>query len=280
MNNLLKIASVLAPNMAAKLIYNRISNPKNRKLRDFEECTLAKAKKEIITFRKFSLQAYSWGAKGQPVALLVHGWEGQAGNFGAIVPLLLEKGYQVIAYDGPSHGKSSQHPTNMFEYGDFIATRIAEHQPKLIISHSFGTVSTQLGLLKSPNFSLDQWIIVTTPFSFKEYVESINKKLGLSKRTMRSLAKRIEKDAALPLEEINMATLSPKMNPINSIVIVHSESDKVLSYKDAVRTAASMKGSELIKLQNIGHYKILWSEELMQILDQKILPIDLPSGSK
>jgi pimeloyl-ACP methyl ester carboxylesterase len=167
MKNILKLLDKVAPQVSARLIYNRISKPQRRKVREFEEQILAKSKAQTIDFKDFTLRGYSWGEVGKPIALLVHGWEGQAGNFGALVPILLEKGYQVIAYDGPAHGKSSYQATNMFEYADFIATRIKAHQPQLIISHSFGTVSTQLALLKNPDFNLQQWIIVTTPFSFK-----------------------------------------------------------------------------------------------------------------
>ena len=266
----LKVLNWIAPQTVARLIYNRISNPQKRKLRDFEETILNEAKLKSLKFRDFVLQGYSWGKEGRPIALLIHGWEGQAGNFGALVSGLIDKGYKIYAYDGPAHGKSTQKPTNMFEYSDFISERIKILEPTLIISHSFGTVSTQLGLLKIPNFNLKQWVIVTTPFSFKEYIESIIKKMGLSRITMDKLAKLIENDASIPLDTINMATLSPKMNPINSILIIHSTDDKVFSIHDAERTAQYMKGSQLIKLNGLGHYKILWSDKLKEILSEKI----------
>jgi predicted alpha/beta hydrolase family esterase len=67
-----------------------------------------------------------------------------------------------------------------------------------------------------------------------------------------------------------MTTLSPRMNPIDSIIIIHSEDDKILSFRDAERTAQAMKGSELIKLKNWGHYKILWSDDLKEIIVDRV----------
>ena len=270
MKNFIKILDKLAPSLTARLIYNRISQPQKRKLREMEERVLAKSQRLSLNYRDFVLKGYSWGKEGNPIALLTHGWEGQAGNFGALVSILMEKNYHIIAYDGPAHGESTRKSTNMFEYADFISTRIKTHQPKLIISHSFGTVSTQLGLLKNPDFKLNQWIIVTTPFSFKEFILSINRKLGMSQKTLQKLSDLIEKDANLPLEEINMKTLCPKMNPIDSVVIVHSEDDKVLSFHDAERTSKCIDNSELFKLKNIGHFKILWSDELKNIISNKV----------
>ncbi len=267
---MLKILDKVAPQIAGRLIYNKISQPRKRKLREREESVLAQSERLSIDFRGFVLKRYSWGETGNPVALLIHGWEGQAGNFGALVSILLDKNYHVVAYDGPAHGESSRKSTNMFEYADFTSTRIKIHQPKLIISHSFGTVSTQLGLLENPKFKLNQWIIITTPFSFKEFILSIITKLGVSQKTLQILSSLIEKDTNLPLEEINMKTLCQKMNPIDSVVIVHSIDDKVLPFHDAERTAKCIENSELIKLKNIGHYKILWSDELNNILKNKI----------
>ena len=92
----------------------------------------------------------------------------------------------------------------MFEYSYFISECLKKLEPTVIISHAFGTVSTILALLKKPNFSPNQWIIVTTPFSFKEYIESLTTTLGISQKAVRIFAAIIERDAGIPLEDINM----------------------------------------------------------------------------
>ena len=128
------------PSLAAKQIYQYMSKPKVRKVRDFEESILAKSNRTKRVFNDFTLQVYKWGRVGNPVIFLIHGWEGQAGNFGGLVDLLVEKGWHVIAFDGPGHGKSSKGATNIFEFGDLISEMMRQHRPRAIISHSFGRV--------------------------------------------------------------------------------------------------------------------------------------------
>jgi hypothetical protein len=53
---------------------------------------------------KCGLAATAWG-DGPPV-LLAHGWESRRSHWSAIVPILAESGYRVIAMDAPAHGDS------------------------------------------------------------------------------------------------------------------------------------------------------------------------------
>jgi pimeloyl-ACP methyl ester carboxylesterase len=265
-----KIIDKIAPVLSARMAYRYMSNPRIRKLRDIEEVILQEAKRDSVQFRDFKIQRYSWGIEGRPVILLVHGWEGQAGNFAALISILTEKGYLVIAYDGPSHGRSSKRSTNMFEYADFISQKIKEHLPALIMSHSFGTVTTLLALTRNSQFKLNQWIIITTPFSFKDRIEQIKEQLGVTDRTLRKLINLLEKDTEYTVEELNVATAAIKLTNLGLCTIIHSEHDKVIPIDDARKAHQHIVQSELIELKNLGHYRILWSDELKEIIEKKI----------
>ncbi len=270
MKLIFKIIDKIAPSLSARMAYRYMSNPRVRKLRDIEEVILQEAKQDRVLFRDFKIQRYSWGLEERPVVLLVHGWEGQAGNFAALISLLTEKGYLVIAYDGPSHGRSSKRSTNMFEYADFISEKIKEHKPAIIISHSFGTITTLLALTRNSQFKLDQWIIVTTPFSFKDRIEQIMEQLGLTDRTLRRLTNLLEKDTEYSVEELNVATSAIKLTNLGHCTIIHSEHDKVIPIDDARKVHQHIAQSELVELKNLGHYRILWSDELKEIIEKKI----------
>ena len=61
------------------------------------------------------IQVLSYGYSDKKV-LLAHGWSGRSTQLFMIANRLLEKGYMVISFDGPAHGKSSGTRTNMVEY--------------------------------------------------------------------------------------------------------------------------------------------------------------------
>ncbi len=270
MKQIFKILDFFAPGMASKIAYRFMSNPRVRKLRGFEEDILAKSTQNRISFKEFQVQSYAWGKEGNPIALLVHGWEGQSGNFGNLIDLLIKKGYQIVAYDAPSHGKSSKGATSMFEYTDFITERIKVHKPAVIISHSFGSITTLLGLRRNAEFFLNQWIIVTTPFNFQDRIDQMKEQLGFTNRTVEKLVPLLEQDTEYTIEELNVGKTAPQLNNLGSSVIIHSQQDKVIPIGDARKVHRHLANSEMIELKNLGHYRILWSEELKEIIDEKI----------
>lgn len=260
----------LAPTMAAKQVYKVMSNPRIRKLRPHEESVLEKAQKAKIKFKNFDIQTYIWGAPNNKKALLVHGWEGQAGNFSAIVELLLEKGYQVISFDGPAHGKSTIAPTTMFEFGDFVAEMVQQHLPQLIISHSFGSVTSGNALNQNPNIKVDMWVLITTPHHFKDRIKSVTEPLGVTDKIRTKLISLIEENTGEKVEELNMTAYCSRLTNVKEALIIHSKSDKVLPIADARLVHKAMPQSKLVELDNLGHYSILWSEEIKEVLKNGI----------
>lgn len=247
-----------------------MSNPRIRKLRDSEESVLSKSITEKLVYKNFKIQKYQWGDQNQKTALLIHGWEGRAGNFAAIVDILIQNKYHVVAYDAPSHGKSSIKKTSMFEFAEFIESQFADLKPQVIISHSFGSVNTARIFRNNPEFNLDMWIMVTTPHNFLSRVNGISDHFGIKSKAKNELIKRIQNDTNEDINHINMATYCQELSNVKNTVIVHSKTDKVLPIEGAREVAKAFKRSRLIELDNLGHYSILWSDELKKIIDQNV----------
>ena len=79
-----KTGSILFPNKVVAFAYQQLTSPQVRKLRPHELLVLDQSQKETFEFQDFDIQLYTW--KGGPKSvLLIHGWEGQAGNFADLV---------------------------------------------------------------------------------------------------------------------------------------------------------------------------------------------------
>lgn len=270
MKPLFKLLDTFAPSFAAKEMYKVMSNPRQRKLKDFEAEILDRAQKERFRFRNFDIQTYAWGEPGNKSAFLIHGWEGHAGNFGALVDILLEKGYYVQAFDGPSHGQSSRGSTNMFDFADLVELLLAKYQPRTVISHSFGSVTSVMAMSRNPQLEIEQFIMLTTPHNFKNRIKEVSDFLGLSDRTVSEVVQLLEKETRMPIDEMNMAHYGAKLSHVKEALIVHSKSDKVISIESARYTHEYLPQSELIELDGLGHYGILWSEEVKEILGERL----------
>lgn len=267
---LFKIGDSVFPSLTAKTVYKAMSNPRIHKLRTFEEDILAQSVQQRIPFKKFEIQTYTWGNPNDKTILFVHGWEGQAGNFGALVSILLEKRYFVVAYDAPSHGKSSKQNTSMFEFIDLADVLFKKYRPQSVISHSFGSVTTLMTLSKNSEIPIDQWFLVTTPHDFKNVINEVKNMLGLTHRTMDKVIHKIETENNLSIDHLNMAHYGQKIPHVKEVVIIHSKSDKIIPIQSARIAHQSIPQSALIELDNLGHYRILWSDELKDIITNRI----------
>jgi len=258
------------PSIAAKQIYNFMSNPRVRKLRDFEEKILDNSRKEGVKFKNFDIQTYRWGDTENRLVFLIHGWEGQAGNLAGLVDLLLQNKYQVMAFDAPGHGKSSNGKTNMFEFTEFASIMFKEYHPDVIISHSLGSVTTAGVLRRNGDIHLKQWILVTAPHNFKDKMKEVSDLLGVTHRTTNRLIKMVEKDAGESIEMLNMKEYCGNLKNLSEALIVHSKEDKVLPIELARKVHKDFPKSRLIELEGLGHYTILWSEELKEIISKSL----------
>lgn len=265
-----KVLSSLSPTWAAKKIYHFMSNPRLVKLRDFEIAMLEQAEKHKRTFRSFDIQQYRWGTSKSKKCLCIHGWEGQAGNFGGMIETLNNLGFEVIAFDGPSHGASSKGKTSFFDYIELAEQIALEEQPDLIISHSFGSIVTSSFLRKRQEFKLDHWIMITSPLSARERMKDFTVPLGVSQRVVDELIALIETEYNESIDDLNVPQFVSELNNVDKLTMVHGLSDSVLPYTFSQEIQKSFEGAELIGLEDLGHYRILWSADLKEVLKQKL----------
>ena len=68
-----------------------------------------------------------------------------------------------------------------------------------------------------------------------------------------------------------MGVLGPRVSNYDSCTIIHSVDDKVIPFQDAVTTNKYLLKSELLEVTDLGHYRILWSEELKAIMEERLI---------
>lgn len=267
----LSTLDLIAPSISARLVYKVLSNPRVNKLRDFESEVLDQAFKSSFQFNRFEIQKYTWGETSNKIALMVHGWEGHAGNFGGLVSILTSKGYRVIAFDAPSHGNSTKAPTNLFDYIAVVSKLVKEHQPDLIVSHSFGSIASAVALTENPEIQINQWILVTSPYSFGERLEEVKNIAKVTDRTISRLIRKFETDTKQVVAKMNMTEYCSQIKNINEALIIHSVDDQILPIQTSRRVHAVLPQSEMIELKKLGHYRILWSAELKEIVKERVV---------
>ncbi|WP_248489572.1 alpha/beta fold hydrolase [Tsukamurella sp. PLM1] len=93
------------------------------------------------------LHVRSWGPAGGPIAVLVHGWTCNVGNFPRQVEHLVGRGYRVVSYDQRGHGESEP---GAFAYSTgvladdlhaVLGTVVPAGEKALLVGHSMGGIT-------------------------------------------------------------------------------------------------------------------------------------------
>ena len=253
--SLVRFLSRLFPGPMARFAYRQLTRPQVRKLRSHELEVLDQAEKEVIPFGRFFIQLYHWPGGPQEV-LLIHGWEGQAGNFSDLIQSLRQRGYTVRAFDGPGHGFSSQGGTSLFAFSDLVAELITRFRVRKLVSHSFGGVATVYALARHPELVVDRYALLTTPDTFRERIEAVAQQIGITEAVKQRLIRRMEAETGTPADELSVSAYAPQTR-VKKALILHDEADRVIPLAQAQRVAAHWSVCQLETLTGTGHFRLL-----------------------
>lgn len=223
---IIKVFSWVFPKQAAQIAYQKMVIPQVRVSRASEKQMLDVAEKTIYKFNEFDIQIYCWKG-GKKTILLIHGWEGQAGNFSTLIPILQKEGYTVFAFDAPSHGSSTIGKTNLFEYAKLIVQLIKKFKVKQLVSHSFGGVAATYALFKHPEIEIDTYVLFTTPDKFSERVTEVLKQKGMHQSVEKYLNERFKTESGDDPNKLNVSEFVRHLT-IGKVLILHDKHDRVI----------------------------------------------------
>lgn len=250
--------------MIVKFAYDQLTNPQVRKLRDRELKVLDQAVQGNFEFKGFKIKTYHWQGGDQEV-FLVHGWEGQAGNFSDLIVRLLAEGYSVRAFDGPSHGFSSRGKTSLFEFTELVGVLLKEYGTTNLISHSFGGVAATYALFSNPEIEISKYVLLTTPDKFLERIDDVVKLTGVSRKVKARLIARLEKELNVRAESLNVSDFVKEIN-VSKALIIHDRDDQVIPISRSLNVHRNWKESAFREISGTGHFRILRTGSVHEIV--------------
>ena len=141
-----KVLSGISQKKAAKEAFKLFSTPLIRSAKQFSSI-FNEAELINLNLNNSLLKGYRWNSPSQKKILLLHGFSSSAKNFHHFVTGLIQKGYEVLAFDAPAHGLSGGATVNAVDYADMIKKIYELYGPvKNFIAHSFGGLAVCLAL--------------------------------------------------------------------------------------------------------------------------------------
>lgn len=259
---LLQLLSGLLPNLFVNIAFDKLANPQIRKLRERETQILNTAHKEDISFKGFNIKTYQWDGPKEGI-LLIHGWEGQAGNFSDLIVKLRSAGYKIYAFDAPSHGFSSKGETSLFEFTDLVGELIEKYKVRKLISHSFGGVATTFALFKNQHIEIDKYALITTPDRFIERIDDVSLQYGINQKVIKKLISKLEEDYQIVVNKLNVSDFVKKIK-VEKAMIIHDKKDKVIPIERSKNVHKNWKESIFKEVTGTGHFRILRDENVLK----------------
>lgn len=247
----------LTPNLTNKFLVKLFSTPQTKKVRQREIVVLKGALQKNVRIEGYDIQVYEWG-KGDKIAYLLHGWEGNGGSMGAFVSSLSQMGYKVITFDGPAHGKSSGKRSNMMEFAKVFNGLTQVYGPaEIIIAHSFGT---GVALYSAIEYGIQPKAaaLLSGTNKIEDIFIEFSELMNLDKKQQKSLFKYISSYYGLNVKDMIMNDYAKKTS-IKNTLLIHDKHDKVIPYHNTEAIAKGWNGAKVLQVENTGHYKMLWA---------------------
>ena len=223
------------------------------------------SKSAISTMSMSRLEAdveiYRMEAEGERV-LLVHGWNGRAGQFHAIAQSCHDAGLDVTALDLPGHGRSDDRHTALPEFVDAISEVYAHHGPfDHVIGHSIGAIA----VLNGPRFGLKFKKIATISIpatKVRSLFQSFTEMFGLSvEKYTDLLIERASKKYNADPNSFDPCIVSKDLD--SEVLIIHCRDDEDAGVSESIQLNTMVEGSELYIASGLGHRRILRDAEVV-----------------
>lgn len=195
--------------------------------------------------------------------LLSHGWAGRSTQLFMIANTLLEKGFMVISFDAPAHGKSSGKTTNLLEYIETIKTINNKFGPfDAGVGHSFGAMAIMNMQAKKTVFK--SLVIVGSGDKIEDILINFANNLGLNTSFGKKLHKYFEKQWNIKLINYNTNEVAKKIKI--PVLVIHDARDGDVAVSCAINIRQNLSNGTLLISDGLGHTKILREKNITNLI--------------
>lgn len=250
-----KALEFISPYLAVRFASVLFTTPIRFKTPQREQFMLKSAQRHQLYMKSIDkkIEVLSYGFSNKKV-LLIHGWSGRSTQLYAFADKLLEKGFMVISFDGPAHGKSTGKKTMMPKFLETIKELLKEYGPfESVIGHSF---SAHAALNSASDFlKLKSIVSIGSGDKVSEIIKRFANNLNLKQKTGYKLINHLERKWKLNVDDFASNIVAQKINI--PVLVIHDTNDGDVPVSSAYHIRQNLKYGDLLITNGFGHTKIL-----------------------
>lgn len=196
-----------------------------------------------------------------PAALLVHGWQSQAADLGALCDALLAAGFSVWMPDLPAHGHAEgRHLSIPLAAATLKAAQSHTGPLALAVAHSFGGAS----LVQALHQGLDaaRVVLLAAPTHYGTFARRAALQAGLPAPLVKPLMGQLAELIGVHPDDIDMVAQARGLT--QPALLVHSSDDPIVPQAGLRDVAGAWRGAQWLPLEGLGHFKVLSDAGVLQ----------------
>ena len=250
-----KLLAAISKKKAAEKAFELFCTPQRRNIKPlpkiFEEG-------ESLHFRLDGhlVHGWRWNHPAERKVLILHGFESSVTNFERYARLLIKKGYEVLAFDAPAHGRSGGKRINAPLYKRTILEINKKYGPvQSYMAHSFGGLAVSLDLEEishTPDYRL---VLIAPATETSSAVDIFFRFLQLDPALRSEFEKIILRTGGVSSD---WYSIRRAMKHIRAKVLwIHDEGDEITPLSDVLKVKSeNYPNIEFIITRGLGHRRI------------------------
>lgn len=210
-----------------------------------------------------------WSEGKGPTILLVHGWEDDHASLDHLVEPLAARGFRVVFYDQPGHGRSEGRMATVPDFARAIHGLAREFGPiHAVIAHSLGGIATAIAIAEG--LMVKRVALIAAPSGPKNFIDEAAGMMGLTPKRRAGMIAEISRIAGYPVEMANLPLLARDFDI--PALFVHADNDRVVPIADGFANAEAWPGATLRLVAGLGHKRLLEDAGVVQTVVDFIAP--------
>jgi pimeloyl-ACP methyl ester carboxylesterase len=204
------------------------------------------------------LAAWSWGSG--PTVVLVHGWEGWAGQMAGFVEPLVRAGFRAVAFDMPAHGSSTGKSASVVDFACAIR-RVAKLSKPVhgVVAHSMGGAAASLAVAEG--LAAERVVLMAPGADPMYFARRLAGWMGLSKASTEAMLRGVLRRFGGSWVEVEVPNLVRAVQ--TPMLLLHDPEDDDVPWEHGRAIAGAWPGARLEAVQGLGHRRILRDAEVI-----------------
>jgi len=250
-----KLLSTISKKKAAEKAFDLFCTPQRRHIKPLPKI-FEQAEKLQLMLDGSIMQGWRWNHPSERKLLILHGYESSITNFDRYVRPFIKKGYEVLAFDAPAHGRSGGKKITAPLYKTMIQEIHKKYGPvQSYMAHSFGGLAVSLALEEISHTTDYRLALIAPATETSTAINTFFKFLKLDPAVRIEFEKIIIKKAGVSSD---WYSIRRAMKHIRARVLwLQDEDDDITPMTDVLKVKAeNYSNIEFVITKGVGHRRI------------------------